>query len=68
MPIVCTRLFSTNVEEAQWTFIHGDDDGDDSDYDDGGKGEHIPLAQWLRHGRDSIKKINSVRLVDLTKW
>ena len=49
------------------TFIQGDD-GDDSDYDDGWKGEHIPLAQRLRHGRDSIKKINSVRLVDLTKW
>ena len=68
MPIVCTRLLSTNVEEAQWTFIQGDDEGDDNDYDDGWKGEHIPLAQRLRHGRDSIKKINSVRLVDLTKW
>ena len=67
MPIVCTRLLNTNVEEVQWTFIQGDD-GDDSDYDDGWKGEHIPLAQRLRHGRDSIKKINSVRLVDLTKW
>ena len=67
MPIVCTRLLNTNVEEVQWTFIQGDDD-DDSDYDDGWKGEHIPLAQRLRHGPGSIKKINSVRLVDLTKW
>ena len=67
MPIVCTRLLNTHVEEVQWTLIQGDDEGDDNDYD-GWKGEHIPLAQWLRHGRDSIKKINSVRLVDLTKW
>ena len=43
-------------------------DGIDSDYDDGWKGEHIPLSRRLRHGPDSIKKINSVRLVDLTKW
>ena len=68
MPIVYTRHLNTRVEEVQWTLIQSDDEGDDSDYDDGWKGEHIPLAQRLRHGRDSIKKINSVRLVDLTKW
>ena len=39
MPIVCTRLLNTRVEEVQWTLIQSDDEGDDNDYDDGWKGE-----------------------------